>query len=47
VKLREWIERMDWEDWERQNAEDSASVKLDFLKREALEAKAEGKLRNL
>ena len=47
VKLREWIERMDWEDWDRQIAEDSASGKLDFLKREAMEAKAAGKLRNL
>ena len=47
VKLRDWIETMDWEDWDRQIAEDSASGKLDFLKREALEAKAAGKLRDL
>ncbi|MCX7113867.1 MAG: hypothetical protein NTX45_28095 [Proteobacteria bacterium] len=45
VKLREWIETMDWEDWDRQIAEDSASGKLDFLKREAMEAKVAGKLR--
>ena len=47
VKLREWIGRMDWEDWDRQIAEDSTSGKLDFLKREAMEAKAAGKLRDL
>ena len=47
VKLRDWIETMEWEEWDRQIAEDSASGKLDFLKREAMEAKAAGKLRNL
>jgi hypothetical protein len=47
VKLRDWIETMDWEDWDRQIAEDSASGKLDFLKREAMEAKAAGKLKSL
>ena len=47
VKLRNWIETMEWEEWDRQIAEDSASGKLDFLKREAMEAKATGKLRDL
>ena len=47
VKLRDWIETMEWEEWDKQIAEDSASGKLDFLKREALEAKAAGKLRDL
>ena len=47
VKLRDWIETMEWEEWDRQIKEDSASGKLDFLKREAFEAKAAGKLRDL
>ena len=47
VKLRDWIETMEWEEWDRHIAEDSASGKLDFLKREAMEAKAAGKLRDL
>ena len=47
AKLREWIETRDWEDWDRQIAEDSTVGKLDFLKREAMEAKTAGKLRAL
>jgi len=47
VKLREWIETMDWEGWDRQIVEDSASGKLDFLQWEAMEAKAAGKLKSL
>lgn len=47
IQLRGWIETMDWEDWDRQIAEDSTSGKLDFLKREALEAKAKGFLKDL
>ncbi|MFM8332928.1 MAG: hypothetical protein ACKN9T_14685 [Candidatus Methylumidiphilus sp.] len=47
AKLREWIEARDWEDWDRQIAEDSAAGKLDFLKWEAMEAKAAGTLKAL
>jgi len=46
-QLREWIEAKEWEDWDRQIAADSASDKLEFLKQEALEAKAKGQLRDL
>ncbi len=46
-QLRDWLETMEWEDWDGRIAADSASGKLDFLKREALEAKAKGQLRNL
>ncbi|MGH8677389.1 MAG: hypothetical protein ACREUQ_03435 [Burkholderiales bacterium] len=46
-QLRDWIEAREWEDWDRQIAADSATGKLDFLKREALEAKAKGQLRDL
>jgi hypothetical protein len=46
-QLREWIEAREWDDWNRQIAADSATGKLDFLKREALEAKAKGQLREL
>ncbi len=46
-QLREWIEAREWEEWDRQIAADSASGKLDFLKREAMEAKAKGQLREL
>lgn len=46
-QLREWIEAREWEDWDRQLAVDAAVGKLDFLKREALDAKAKGQLREL
>lgn len=46
-QLRDWIETKEWEDWDRQIAADSASGKLDFLKQEALAAKAKGQLRDL
>jgi hypothetical protein len=36
-----------WGDWYRQIAEYSASAELDFLKREALETRAAGKLKGL
>lgn len=46
-RLRDWIEAREWEEWDRQVAADSATGKLDFLKREAFEAKAKGQLREL
>jgi len=47
IKLRDWIETKDWEDWDRQIAKDSAAGKLDFLKREVQEAKSKGQLKEL
>ncbi|MGH8474217.1 MAG: hypothetical protein ACRERS_03455 [Methylococcales bacterium] len=46
-QLKDWIEDKDWEVWDRQIEADSANGKLDFLKREALEAQAKGLLQEL
>lgn len=46
-QLKAWIEAREWEEWDQQIAADSAAGKLDFLKQEALEAKAKGQLRDL
>ena len=46
-KFRQWFLERDWEKWDRQIEADSTSGKLDFLAREAREAKNSGKLRNL
>jgi hypothetical protein len=40
---RRFLER-DWEQWDQQIEEDSRAGKLDFLVREAFEAKKQGKL---
>jgi hypothetical protein len=37
----------DWEKWDRQIEEDSKAGKLDFLVKEALEAKKRGHLKDL
>jgi hypothetical protein len=47
IQLREWIAEKDWQHWDAQIAEDSASGKLDFLREEAVAAKAKGKLKDL
>ncbi len=47
VQLRKWFSEKDWEKWDRQIEEDSTTGKLDFLLKEALEEKQEGKLRDL
>ncbi len=36
-RFREWFLQRDWDAWDRQIEEDSASGKLDFLVREAEE----------
>ena len=46
VRLRNWFSEKDWEKWDRQIEVDSESGKLDFLVKEAVEEKAEGKLRD-
>lgn len=46
ARLRNWFSEKDWEKWDRQIEVDSESGKLDFLVKEAVEEKAEGKLRD-
>jgi hypothetical protein len=46
-EFRQWFLERDWEQWDQQIEEDSRAGKLDFLIREALEAKQQGKLKEL
>lgn len=43
IQLRKWFSEKDWQQWDRQIEADSQSGKLDFLVREALEAKAKNR----
>jgi hypothetical protein len=45
--FRYWFLEKDWEKWDNQIVEDSRSGKLDFLVREANQAKLGNKIRNL
>jgi len=47
VLLRQWFSEKDWQKWDSKIASDSESGKLDFLLKEALEAKATNKLKEL
>ena len=47
ARLREWLYERDWERWDREIEEDSRSWKLDFLVKEALTEKVDGKLKEL
>lgn len=47
IQLRQWFSEKDWQKWDGQIAADSDSGKLDFLMKEALEAKATNKLKEL
>lgn len=46
-QLREWFAEKDWQLWDRQIEKDSAEGKLDFLRQEAMAAKAQGELQEL
>lgn len=46
-ELLRWLSERDWLAWDNQIEADSKSGKLDFLVREAQDAKAKGKLKNL
>ena len=46
-EFRRWFLERDWEQWDQQIEEDSRAGKLDFLVREAFEAKQQGKLKGL
>jgi hypothetical protein len=47
IQLRHWFSEKDWQKWDMQIAADSELKKLDFLVKEALEAKSKNKLREL
>lgn len=47
TRLREWFTERDWEEWDRKIEADSKAGKLDFLIKEALEDKANGRLKEL
>jgi len=46
-KFRRWFLERDWTKWDREIEADSKAGRLDFLVREAQEAKAKGTLKNL
>jgi hypothetical protein len=46
-RFRRWFMEKDWERWDRQIAEDSRAGELDFLVKEALDAKKGNGLREL
>ncbi|MDE0012868.1 MAG: hypothetical protein OXU36_17110 [Candidatus Poribacteria bacterium] len=46
-QLRQWLNELDRDEWDRQIEEDSNAGRLDFLIVEALEAKEKGTLKNL
>jgi hypothetical protein len=47
TRFRRWFLDRDWEKWDREITEDAEAGRLDFLVREAMEAKNRGKLRDL
>ena len=47
VQLRQWFSEKDWQRWDRQIEADSESGKLDFLIKEALNEKQQGRLKEL
>ena len=46
-ELRSWFLERDWDEWDREIEEDARTGKLDFLVREAADAKRKGRLREL
>ena len=46
-QLKQWLNELEWDEWDRQIEEDSNAGKLDFLIAEAHEAKEKGTLKNL
>jgi len=47
TELVRWLSEKEWERWDKEIAADSEAGKLDFLMREALDAKAKGTLKDL
>lgn len=46
-RFRSWFLERDWKKWDQEIEEDAAAGRLDFLVREASEARNSGKLRDL
>jgi hypothetical protein len=46
-ELVRWLSEKDWERWDKEIEADSEAGKLDFLVREALDAKTKGTLKDL
>jgi hypothetical protein len=46
-QFRRWFLEKDWERWDKQIEEDSKTGKLDFLVKEAIDAKRGKRLRDL
>ena len=46
-ELVRWLSEKDWERWDKEIEADSEAGKLDFLVREAWDAKRKGKLKDL
>jgi hypothetical protein len=46
-ELCRWLSEKDWASWDNEIADDSDAGRLDFLVREAIDAKAKGKLKDL
>lgn len=46
-EFRYWFLEADWKKWDRQIETDAKTGKLDFLAKEAVEAKKRGQLRTL
>ena len=46
-RFRRWFLDRDWEDWDREIEEDADAGRLDFLAREAIEAKNKKRLTDL
>lgn len=47
IRIRQWFSEKDWQEWDKQIAQDSESGKLDFLIKEAVDEKDKGKLKDL
>jgi hypothetical protein len=47
IRIRQWFSEKDWQEWDKQIAQDSESGKLDFLIKEAIDEKDKGKLKDL
>jgi hypothetical protein len=47
TELVRWLSEKDWERWDKEIEADSEAGKLDFLVREAVDAKAKGTLKDL
>jgi hypothetical protein len=47
AELARWLSEKDWERWDKEIESGSIAGKLDFLVRDALDAKAKGTLKDL